>query len=166
MRGTADGWLIALDIATGEQVWASRIADSDDGRFISMPPLIVDDLVLIGPAGSEWASKGWVGAFSLQDGKPVWKFNTVPDPGETGSETWGGNPEVLASGGGDLWTPMSYDVAKGLLYVAVGNLGPTTSTRTVRVPTCIPTAWWRSMCIRASWRGTTRRSRTTCWIST
>jgi alcohol dehydrogenase (cytochrome c) len=124
VRGTADGWLIALDMATGEQVWTSRIADSDDGRFISMPPLIVDDLVLIGPAGAEWASKGWVGAFSLQDGKPVWKFNTVPDPGETGSETWGGDPKVLANGGGDLWTPMSYDVAKGLLYVPVGNPAP------------------------------------------
>ena len=45
-----------------------------------MPPLIYEDLVLIGPAGSEFAGKGWVGAFQLSDGEPVWKFNTVPDP--------------------------------------------------------------------------------------
>jgi alcohol dehydrogenase (cytochrome c) len=124
VRGTADGWLIALDMATGKEVWTTHIADSDDGHFISMPPLIVDDLVLIGPAGAEWAAKGWVGAFSLKDGKPVWKFNTVPDPGEKGSETWGNDPKILANGGGDLWTPMSYDVAKGLLFVPVGNPAP------------------------------------------
>ena len=45
-----------------------------------MPPLIYEDLVLIGPAGSEFAGQGWVGAFRLSDGEPVWKFNTVPDP--------------------------------------------------------------------------------------
>ena len=89
-----------------------------------MPPLIYDDLVLIGPAGAEFAAKGWVGAFRLSDGQPVWKFNTVPDPGEPGAETWGGDSNTLKHGGGNLWTPMSLDVEKGLLYVPVGNPAP------------------------------------------
>ena len=124
VRGTGDGYLLALDGKTGKELWSRQIAKPSDGYFISMPPLIYEDLVLIGPAGSEFASKGWVGAFRLSDGEPVWKFNTVPDPGEPGAETWGGDPNTLKHGGGNLWTPMSLDVEKGLLYVPVGNPAP------------------------------------------
>ena len=61
-----------------------------------LPPLIVDDLIFIGPAGLEWAGKCWIGAFRLSDGQLVWKFNTVPDLGEPGTETWGNNPTAIA----------------------------------------------------------------------
>lgn len=124
VRGTPDGYLIALDAKTGKEAWVRQAVDSAGGYFFSMPPLIYDDLVLIGPAGSEFASKGWVGAFKLSDGEPVWKFNNVPDPGEPGAETWGPDPSVLKHGGGNLWTPMSLDVEKGWLYVPVGNPAP------------------------------------------
>ncbi len=122
VRGTADGYLLALDASTGKELWSRQIAKPGGGHFISMPPLIFEDLVLIGPAGSEFAGKGWVGAFRLSDGEPVWKFNTVPDPGEPGAATWGEDPNVLK--GGNLWTPMSLDAEKGLLYVPVGNPAP------------------------------------------
>jgi alcohol dehydrogenase (cytochrome c) len=122
VRGTSDGYLLALDSDTGKERWSRQVAKPSEGYFISMPPLIYDDLVLIGPAGSEFAAKGWVGAFRLSDGQPVWKFNTVPDPGEPGAETWGGDPNALK--GGNLWTPMSLDVEKGLLYVPVSNPAP------------------------------------------
>ena len=124
VRGTADGYLVALDMATGEELWSRQIAQPSNGYFLSMPPLIYDDLVLIGPAGSEFASKGWIGAFRLSDGEPVWKFNTVPDPEEPGAESWGSDVNVLRHGGGNLWTPMSFDTEKGLLYVPIGNPAP------------------------------------------
>jgi alcohol dehydrogenase (cytochrome c) len=123
VRGTGDGYLLALDGKTGKELWSRQIAKPSEGYFISMPPLIYDDLVLIGPAGAEFAGKGWVGAFRLSNGEPVWKFNTVPDPGEPGAETWGGDPNTPKHGG-NLWTPMSFDVEKGLLYVPVGNPAP------------------------------------------
>jgi len=122
VRGTGDGYLLALDGKTGRELWSRQIAKPSEGYFISMPPLIYEDFVLIGPAGSEFAGKGWVGAFRLRDGEPVWKFNTVPDPGEPGAETWGRDPNTLK--GGNLWTPMSLDVEKELLYVPVGNPAP------------------------------------------
>jgi alcohol dehydrogenase (cytochrome c) len=124
IRGTADGFLLALDSTTGAELWRRQIADPAQGYFFSMPPLIVDDLVFIGPAGSEWAGKCWVGAFRLSDGQLVWKFNTVPDLGEAGTETWGNNPAALKTGGGSIWTPMSFDPEKRLLYVPVGNPAP------------------------------------------
>jgi alcohol dehydrogenase (cytochrome c) len=124
VRGTADGFLIALDAQTGKEIWVRQIADPTAGYFFSVAPLIVDDLVIIGPAGSEWASKGWVGAFKLSNGERVWKFNTVPDLGEAGADTWGQNAAALRTGGGSIWTPMSYDEEKGLVYVPVGNPAP------------------------------------------
>ena len=47
-----------------------------------MPPLVHGDLVYIGPAGAEWASSGWAGAFRVSDGEHVWRFNIVPRDGE------------------------------------------------------------------------------------
>jgi alcohol dehydrogenase (cytochrome c) len=89
-----------------------------------MPPLIYDDLVLIGPAGAESAAKGWVGAFRLSDGRLVWKFNTIPEPGDPAAKTWGGDANVLKYGGGTVWTPMSFDVQNELLQVPVANPAP------------------------------------------
>ena len=124
IRGTADGYLFALNSRTGELIWSRQIADSKQGYFFSMPPLVYMDLVVIGTAGSEWAAKGWVGAFRLADGAPVWKFNTIPDPGQPGSETWGKDPEIMAHGGGSVWTPFSFDLERGEVYVPVGNPAP------------------------------------------
>jgi alcohol dehydrogenase (cytochrome c) len=84
VRGTSDDFLIALDAKDGHLIWAKQIANPRDGYFISMPPLIDRDLVYVGPAGSEWASSGWVGAFRLGDGEQVWRFNIIPADGEPG----------------------------------------------------------------------------------
>jgi alcohol dehydrogenase (cytochrome c) len=88
-----------------------------------MPPLIFEDLVIIGPAGSEYGIRGWVGAFRLSDGEPVWRFNIIPAPGEPGSETWH-IPQSAEHGGGATWTPFSLDPEAGRLYVATTNPAP------------------------------------------
>jgi alcohol dehydrogenase (cytochrome c) len=124
IRGTSDGFLIALDAKDGHTVWTKQIADTKDGYFISMPPLAHDGLVYIGPAGAETAATGWVGAFRASDGEQVWRFNIVPADGEPGADTWGPNPAARKHGGGNLWTPMSFDLEKNLLYVPAGNAAP------------------------------------------
>ena len=123
VRATSDGYLVALDAANGELLWARHVADADKGETFTMAPMIFEDLILAGPAGSENAVRGWVGAFRLQDGQPVWRFNIVPEPGEPGSETWD-NPPGIPVGGGAVWTPMSLDVERGLLHVAATNPAP------------------------------------------
>ena len=123
VRGTADGYLLALDAADGEFLWARQIADPWIGETFTMAPMVYDDLVLIGPAGSENGISGWVGAFRIQDGEEVWRFQTVPGATREGSETWG-NPLSIPLGGGAVWTPFTLDVALGELYVAVGNPAP------------------------------------------
>jgi alcohol dehydrogenase (cytochrome c) len=123
VRGTADGYLVALDAADGTLLWARQVAHPDSGETITMPPLIVDSLVIIGPAGSENNIQGWIGAFRLADGTPVWRFHTIPRPGEPGSETWA-HPGGFPSGGGAVWTPLSLDVTRGHLFVPVTNPAP------------------------------------------
>ena len=124
IRGTTDDYLLAIDAETGKLLWSKQIAKPQDGFFISMPPLVHGDLIYIGPGGSELAVSGWVGAFRLSDGERVWKFNIIPADGEPGAETWGSNPEARKHAGGALWTPLSYDEEKDLLFVAGGNPAP------------------------------------------
>jgi alcohol dehydrogenase (cytochrome c) len=48
----------------------------------------------------------------------------VPDDGEPGADTWGPDPAARKHGGGNIWTPMSFDEKKNLLYVPGGNAAP------------------------------------------
>lgn len=123
VRGTPDGYLIALNMSDGSLLWSRKIADPKAGQYLSMPPLIFEDRVIFGPAGADWGPKNWIGAFRLDNGEPLWRFNLVPDANEPGAESWS-NPAALQHGGGSLWTPLSLDVGKGVLYVPVGNPAP------------------------------------------
>lgn len=123
IRGTSDGYLVALDAETGILLWARQVADARTGETITMAPLIWEDLVLVGPAGNENAVQGWVGAFSVEDGTPLWKFDLVPGPGEPGYDSWD-HSNGFPMGGGATWTPMSMDVDEGLVFVAAGNPSP------------------------------------------
>jgi alcohol dehydrogenase (cytochrome c) len=124
IRGTDDGFLVALDAKDGHTIWTKQIADPKEGYFISMPPLVHGNLIYIGPAGAETAAHGWVGAFRISDGEQVWRFNIVPDDGEPGADTWGPDSAARKHGGGNIWTPMSFDEEKNLLYVPGGNAAP------------------------------------------
>ncbi len=123
LRGTADGYLLALNAKDGKLLWARRVSDAAAGELITMPPLIYGDLVFVAPAVSEFGIKGWIGGFRVSDGNPVWRFDIVPRPGEPGVETWNPHPSVRI-GGGSVWTPLAFDPAQELLYVATANPAP------------------------------------------
>ncbi len=123
VRGTMDGYLLALDLETGRLLWQVQAAAPEQYEALNMPPILWQDLVIIGPAGSEYGIQGWIGAFSLADGSPRWRFNTIPREGEPGAATWGDTAAALRRGGG-IWTVPSLDVASGLIYVPVGNPAP------------------------------------------
>ena len=123
IRGTNDGYLIALDAEGGQLLWERRVADPEKFEQIGTAPLVFEDLIIVGVGVSELGVKGWLGAFRLDDGGQVWRFNTVPDADQPEAETWG-NAEALQRGGGAVWMPPSLDTATGLLYVPVGNPSP------------------------------------------
>lgn len=123
VRGTPDGFLIALNMADGSLVWSQKIADPARSQYLSMPPLIFGDTIIYGPAGADWGSKNWIGAFKLATGEPIWKFNLIPDANEPGADSWK-DPASREHGGGSVWTPVALDAEKGVLYVPVGNPSP------------------------------------------
>ena len=123
VRGTADGYLIAVDMDKGTLLWSQKIADAKSSQYLSMPPLIYEDLVIYGPAGADWGAKNWIGAFKLATGEQVWRFNLIPDAGEPGADTWK-DLKARDHGGGSVWTPLSLDAGKGVLYIPVGNPAP------------------------------------------
>ena len=123
VRGTPDGNLIALDIATGKLIWSKKLTGPRENSYLSMQPLIFEDVVVYGTAGADFGARNWLGAFRLNNGEEIWRFYAVPKAGEPGSETWS-DRESLSHGGGSYWTPLSLDVAKGVVFAAIGNPAP------------------------------------------
>lgn len=123
IRGTADGFLLALSMADGQEIWEKKITGIEESHYLSMPPLIVGDQIIYGTAGADWGGQGWIGAFNLKDGAELWRYGVLPEPGSQGAKSWGSD-KAIAHGGGSFWTPVSLDRAKNQLFIPVGNPAP------------------------------------------
>ena len=78
----------------------------------------------MGISGGEYQTRGFIDAFDPVSGERIWRFNTIPGPGEPGSETWPNDPTILAQGGGGTWMNGSFDPDLNLIYWGVGNPNP------------------------------------------
>ena len=119
---TFDDHLLALDAATGAKIWDVLIADSRQGYSMTGAPLAIGDRIVIGIAGGDYGIRGFLAAYSASDGSQLWKFYTIPGPGQPGHETWPG--DSWEHGGVSTWTTGSYDPALGLVYWGTGNPAP------------------------------------------
>jgi alcohol dehydrogenase (cytochrome c) len=123
--GQLDNWVVALDQKTGKVVWRTQSQTLADGGYsITMAPLYYDGLVIIGHSGGEEGIRGVVKAFDARTGKELWRWYTIPAPGEPGSETWPKGSDVWKTGGGAVWSTPAVDPELGLIYVAVANPAP------------------------------------------
>jgi PQQ-dependent dehydrogenase (methanol/ethanol family) len=116
--GTNDAALLCLDARTGLLLWEVQVADTMEGFNITSPPLVVKDKIIVGHAGGEYALRGFLDAYDLT-GKRLWRFYTIPAPGESGHETWKG--DSWKTGGGATWLTGTYDPQLNMLYWPVGN---------------------------------------------
>jgi alcohol dehydrogenase (cytochrome c) len=121
--GTLDAHLLAFDRRTGKVVWDVPVDDFKIGYAITQAPLIVKDKVIIGIAGGDIPTRGFVDAYDPKTGARIWRFYTIPAAGEPGSETWS-DVSVLPRGGGATWQTGSYDPDLNLLYWGTGNPNP------------------------------------------
>ena len=120
--GTLDAHLVALDAKNGQVLWNIAVADVRQAYSITLAPLVIKDTVIIGVGGGEYGIRGFVAAYDVRTGKQVWRFETIPRPGQPGSETWKG--DAWEHGGGSVWVTGSYDPELNLNYWGVGNPGP------------------------------------------
>jgi PQQ-dependent dehydrogenase (methanol/ethanol family) len=137
---TLDGQSIAVDAATGKEVWRTKLGDIRKGETVTMAPLVVKDKVLVGNSGGELGVRGWLVALDTKTGKEAWRaWSTGPDsevligPGfrpfyaaergkDLGMKTWPG--ETWKIGGGNVWGWISYDPQADLIYYGTANPGP------------------------------------------
>jgi quinohemoprotein ethanol dehydrogenase len=130
-----DGWLACLDARDGKPVWrVDTIADRHFNTTVNGAPAIAGDNVLIGNAGADMGSRGYVSAYDLKTGKLRWRFWAVPgDPRKGPDETpevslarksWAKNTRWDLGGGGNPWDSIVYDPSLGLVYIGLGNGGP------------------------------------------
>jgi PQQ-dependent dehydrogenase (methanol/ethanol family) len=119
---TDDAHLIALNRTTGKVVWEVVMPDKPMHYGGTVAPLVIKDMVIGGVGGGDWGVRGFLAAYRASDGKPLWRHWTVPEKGEPGAETWGGNPPE--TGGGGTWTTGSYDPETDTVYWGTGNPYP------------------------------------------
>jgi alcohol dehydrogenase (cytochrome c) len=119
---TIDGNLVGVDARDGRLLWTTPVGKPEQGYSGTVAPLVVKDKVIVGPAGGEYGISGFIAAYDPATGKQIWKFNTVPLPGEPGHDTWAG--DSWKTGGGSIWTTGTYDPVLNVTYWGVGNPGP------------------------------------------
>ena len=118
---TDNDHLIALHRSTGKLLWETEMADWHQNYNATSAPLVVGSLVISGTSGGDEGARGFVAAFDQATGKEVWRFWTVPKPGEPGSETWKGDDIHHPSAA--TWLTGTYDPQLDTLYWPTGNPG-------------------------------------------
>jgi PQQ-dependent dehydrogenase (methanol/ethanol family) len=133
----ADTTLVALDAKTGKVAWTVKTDDPAKGATGTDAPMVIKDKVYVGVSGGEFGVRGWLAAYSVADGKLVWRgysmgpdSDTLIDPNKTTNlgkpveadssiKSWQGDQWKI--GGGDTWGWYSYDPALNLIYYGSGN---------------------------------------------
>ncbi|MFN7997580.1 MAG: PQQ-binding-like beta-propeller repeat protein [Bryobacteraceae bacterium] len=105
--GTLDAHLVAMDARTGRVRWDAEIGRVSDNLSATSPPLVVDDKVIVGMAGGDYQSRGFIDAYQAETGERLWRFYTAE-----------------AQRGGATWMNGSYDPELKLIYWGTGNPNP------------------------------------------
>ncbi|MGE8207770.1 PQQ-binding-like beta-propeller repeat protein [Heyndrickxia sp. NPDC080065] len=121
-----DNRLAKLDAKTGKLIkmvnfWDHEPSIKLENRYYeSSAPMYYDGNIYVGSSGGDNGTRGFVWAFKADTLEPLWKepFWTVPAEGEG----WRKNSKY--TGGGSVWTPMSFDPDTDMMYFAVGNPAP------------------------------------------
>ncbi len=119
---TDNAHLLCLDVRSGNLVWDVAYADWNSNYGATSAPLVVKDKVLVGTSGGDDGVRGFVAAYDALTGKLVWRFWTIPGPGEFGSESWPG--KLYLHGGGTTWMPGTYDPRLNTIYWGTSNPAP------------------------------------------
>ncbi len=114
--------IIALNRLTGALLWETEMADWRQNYNATVAPLTVGNLVITGSSGGDEGVRGFLAAYDQATGKEIWRFWTVPAPGEPGSETWKGGG--IEHPGAATWLTGTYDPELDTLYWPTGNPTP------------------------------------------
>ena len=137
---TLDVHTVAVDAATGKEVWKTRLGDINMGESMTMAPLVAKGKVIVGNSGGEFGVRGWLAGLDAETGKLAWRaYGTGPDKDvligpnfhpfyaqdrgkDLGVHSWPG--EMWKIGGVAAWSWISFDPDLDLIYYGTSNAGP------------------------------------------
>jgi alcohol dehydrogenase (cytochrome c) len=114
--------LIALSRSDGRLLWDVEMADFRQHYGATSAPLVVGDLVISGTSGGDEGDRGFIDAYRAATGEHVWRFWTMPAPGDSLASSWQGR--AIEHGCVAAWLTGTYDAATNLLYWTTGNPCP------------------------------------------
>jgi alcohol dehydrogenase (cytochrome c) len=120
---TVDCHLLAIDGRTGRVIWDKVLADYRKGYQYNVAPLIVRNMVILGPATNEAGANCWVAAYDIKTGQELWRFDTAPTSADApAAKSWVG--DSWKHGGSPIWNAASYDPETNLTFWGTGNPNP------------------------------------------
>lgn len=135
LHNTLDGRLLSIDAKTGRADPAfgrngtvtlkEQLVEDRKVPFVgsSSPPTVVGNVVIAQIVGevtapNKEATPGHIRGYDVRTGKLLWTFNTIPQAGEVGNETWE-NGSWKYTGNTGVWSMMSADLELGYVYLPV-----------------------------------------------
>src|SRR5258707_4966404 len=115
--------IVATDKETGKVVWESSFADTPE-VVLTSAPLAIKDKIIVGAAGGDTGVRDWMASLDAATGKRLWQKDTIPAPGEAGSETWKDKNNAWRTGGGAVWVTGTYDTDTDQTIWGTGNPVP------------------------------------------
>lgn len=115
---TNDIHVLAIHAKTGELIWDHAIEGARLGRpahQLHATPLVANGMVIQGVTATMVPEGGFTVGLDLHTGEEIWRFYSIPRPGEPGDETWN-DLALSARSGGSVWMPPSYDPELDLIY--------------------------------------------------
>src|SRR3954447_7841120 len=128
--GLPDGRLVALNQATGTQVWETAVGSYKVNAKISSAPIYVRGMVIVGDgSGDGGGASPSLQAFRATNGGRIWSWSPIPSPGQPGFASWGPGNCANANGsvnygGGSFWEAPIIDTKNNMLVVGTGNPEP------------------------------------------
>jgi alcohol dehydrogenase (cytochrome c) len=120
---TVDCHLLAIDTKTGHVIWDKLMADWRKGYQYNVAPLVVRNMVILGPATNEAGANCWVSAYDVKTGKELWRFWAAPTSADQPeAKTWTG--DSWKHGGSPIWNGGAYDPETNLTFWGTGNPNP------------------------------------------
>src|SRR5438034_6080598 len=119
---TDNAHLLCLDARSGHLLWDVAYTDGNPNYGATSAPLVVQNKVIVGTSGGDDGVRGFVAAYDAESGKEVWRFWTIPGPGEFGSASWPGESYKL--GGGTTWMPGTFDPELNTIFWGTSNPAP------------------------------------------
>jgi len=132
------GDLVAVDAATGKELWRARVGDPQQGITMNAAPIVVGDIVIVGVGGGEFGTRGYLSGYDANSGKILWRaYSTgtdaevmidaasnpaAPTAPDLGVSSWGA--DSWRRGGGATWGWLSWDPELNLVFHGTGGPAP------------------------------------------